>query len=40
VRVPIVMALLLVMTGCGGHHGMRGHGEGALELGTEEMNRL
>lgn len=39
-RVPIVMALLLVVTGCGGHPGMRGYGEGSLERGTEEMNRL
>jgi hypothetical protein len=40
--LPILIAVLLGVAGCGGPHGMMGreHGEGALERGTEEMNRL
>lgn len=40
--LPMMMAVFLGLSGCGGPHGMmgRGHGEGALERGTEEMTRL
>lgn len=40
--LPMMLVMLLGVAGCGGPHGTmgRGHGEGALERGTEEMNRL